>query len=105
MGKAASPPRCYDFTSVRPKKGDDSPRTPPGRRVPPRRRKATARTPRVVTSTMQSYIDSLPRGERGKAKRTMEVWISKEADPLDEHYPRADVLAQSAVFGRGISRF
>ena len=67
----------YDFTSVRPKKGDDSPRTPPGRRAPPRRRrKATARTPRVVTSTMQTYIDSLPRGERAKAKRTMTAYVN-----------------------------
>jgi hypothetical protein len=66
----------YDFTSVRPKKGDDSPRTPPGRRAPPRRRKATARTPGVVTATMQSYIDTLPRGERAKAKRTMTAYIN-----------------------------
>lgn len=66
----------YDFRVVRIKK-DSSPRTPPGQRAPaPKRRPraAAGRAPRAITPAMQTYIDSLPRGERAKARNVMTAY-------------------------------
>ena len=60
----------YDFRVVRP---NNQPR--PSRRPPPSRPStSTRRTPSTITPSMQEYIDSLPRGERGLANNVMTAY-------------------------------
>ena len=58
----------FDFTVVRP---NNQPRKPPSNRRPVA---GTRRAPTVITGSMQAFIDSLPRGEQGKAKNIMTAY-------------------------------
>ena len=59
----------FDFSVVRP---NNQPRRPPPTSRPVA--VSTRRTPTVITSSMQTYIDSLPRGERRKAQNVMTAY-------------------------------
>ena len=59
----------FDFSVVRP---NNQPRRPPPTSRPVA--VSTRRTPTVITPSMQTYIDSLPRGEQRKAKNVMTAY-------------------------------
>ena len=59
----------FDFSVVRP---NNQPRRPPPTSRPVA--VSTRRTPTVITSSMQTYIDSLPRGEQRKAQNVMTAY-------------------------------
>ena len=59
----------FDFSVVRP---NNQPRRPPPTSRPVA--VSTRRTPTVITASMQTYIDSLPRGEQRKAQNVMTAY-------------------------------
>ena len=59
----------FDFSVVRP---NNQPRRPPPTSRPVA--VSTRRTPTVITQSMQTYIDSLPRGEQRKAQNVMTAY-------------------------------
>jgi hypothetical protein len=61
----------YDFRVTRPSRRPQSPEPAPRGR---RRVAGTRRTPSIITESMKKYIDSHPRGERGKARNVMSAY-------------------------------
>ena len=73
----------YDFRVTRPNNQPRPSRKPQPAPLRSRPAAGTRRAPTVITDSMQKYIDSLPRGERAKARR-----VALSADPTRHHSGR-----------------